>query len=84
MLPAFDDLGNLPPGIHPCSVAELVARFGNGSDKREAEISELLRFIEAAKAAGVRRLLVANLNHSSMLLPAPPMHPQRTRDRFSG
>jgi hypothetical protein len=58
MLPAFDDLGNLPPGIHRCSVAELVARFGSGSDDREAEISELLRFIEAAKAAGVRRLLV--------------------------
>jgi hypothetical protein len=58
MLPAFDDLGNLPPGIHRCSVAELVARFGSGSDEREAEISELLCFIEAAKAAGVRRLLV--------------------------
>ena len=58
MLPTFDDLGNLPPGIHRCSVAELVARFGSGSDEREAEISELLRFIEAAKTAGVRRLLV--------------------------
>ncbi len=58
MLPAFDDLGNLPPGIHRCSVAELVARFGSGSDEREAEISELLRFIEAGKTAGVRGLLV--------------------------
>lgn len=58
MLPAFDDYGNLPLGIHPCSVAELVARFGSGSEERETEISELLRFIEAAKNAGVRRLLV--------------------------
>lgn len=58
MLPAFDDFGNLPPGIHPCSVAELVARFGSGSEEREAEISELWRFIEAAKTTGVRRLLV--------------------------
>lgn len=57
-LPAFDDFGNLPPGIHPCSVAELVARFGGGSDERDAEISELLNFIEAAKTAGVRRLMV--------------------------
>src|SRR5262245_23732189 len=57
-LPAFDDFGNLPPGIHPCSVAELVARFGSGSDERDAEISELLNFIEAAKTAGVRRLMV--------------------------
>jgi hypothetical protein len=58
MLPPFDDVGNLPPGIHLCSVAELTERFGSGSEEREAEISELLHFIEAAKAAGVRRLLV--------------------------
>src|SRR6266851_9457239 len=58
MLPPFDDVGNLPPGIHACSVAELVARFGSGSEEREAEISELVQFIEAAKTAGVRRLLV--------------------------
>lgn len=58
MLPPFDDVGNLPPGIHPCTVAELVERFGSGSEERETEISELLHFIEAAKAAGVRRLLV--------------------------
>jgi ribonuclease D len=49
MLPPFDDAGNLPPGIHPCSVAELVERFGSGSEERETEISELLHFIEAAK-----------------------------------
>ncbi len=58
MLPPFDDFGNLPPGIHACSVAELVTRFGSGSEEREAEMSELLHFIEAAKAAGVRRLMV--------------------------
>jgi hypothetical protein len=57
MLPAFDDAGNLPSRIHVCSVEELVARFGTGSDERDAQISELLHFIEAAKAAGVRRLL---------------------------
>src|SRR5206468_999859 len=58
MLPPFDDVGHLPAGIHTCSVAELVARFGEGSEERETEISELLQFIEAAKASGVRRLLV--------------------------
>ena len=58
MLPPFDDVGNLPPGIHLCTVAELVARFGSGSEERESEISELLDFIEAAKAAGVIRLIV--------------------------
>lgn len=58
MLPRFDDVGNLPPGIHPCSVIKLIARFGIGSEEREAEISELIQFMEAAKTAGVRRLLV--------------------------
>ncbi len=58
MLPAFDDIGHLPPGIHHCSVAELAARFGSGSEEREAEMGELLHFIEAAKEAGVRRLMV--------------------------
>jgi hypothetical protein len=39
-------------------VAELVARFGSGSEAREAQISELVPFLEAARIAGVRRLLV--------------------------
>ncbi len=58
MLPSFDEFGNLPPGMHPCAVEELSTRFGSGSEEREVEISELLHFIEAAKTAGVRRLMV--------------------------
>ena len=58
MLPDFDDDGNLPAGIYTCSIEELAARFGTGSEERETEINELLNFVEAAKKAGVRRLLV--------------------------
>jgi hypothetical protein len=58
MLPPFDDEGNLPAGIHLCAIDELVARFGSGSEERVTEMSELLQFIEAAKRAGVSRLLV--------------------------
>jgi hypothetical protein len=58
MLPRFDDFGNLPPGIYCCTVAELVSRFGSGSDERESQVGELLQFIEAARSGGVRRLLV--------------------------
>lgn len=58
MLPPFDDYGNLPAGIHRCAAEELAARFGRGSEERVTEISELLQFIEAARRAGVRRLLV--------------------------
>jgi hypothetical protein len=50
-------VGNLPPGTDSCSVAELVERFGSGSEERETEIDELLQLIEAAKIAGVRRLV---------------------------
>lgn len=58
MLPPFDDHGNLPVGFHRCTIEEFVARFGNGSEERATEIGELLLFIEAARTAGVRRLLV--------------------------
>ena len=58
MLPPFDDFGNLPAGIHSCTIEELVSRFGSGSEERETEINELLHFIDAAKKAGVRRLMV--------------------------
>ena len=58
MLPPLDDIGHLPPGIHPCSITELVARFGGDSEERQAEMSELLQFIGAARKAGVRRLMV--------------------------
>jgi hypothetical protein len=55
VLPPFDDVGHLPPGIHRSSLAE---RFGSGSDEREAQIQEPQTFLDAARAAGVRRVLV--------------------------
>jgi hypothetical protein len=58
MLPLLNELGYLPPGIHPCTVAELVARFGSGSPEREVETQELLGFIDWARQAGVQRLIV--------------------------
>ncbi len=58
MVPPFGDDGYLPQGIHPCTVAELVARFGAGSPEREVETQELLEFIDWARRAGVRQLIV--------------------------
>jgi hypothetical protein len=69
MLPAFDQHGNLPPGIYPCSLQELVERFGHGSPEREVEAKELVRFVEWAKKAGVRRILV---NGSYITMKARP------------
>jgi len=58
MLPDFDDNGNLPPGIHWATIEEVERRFGNGSEEREVEAKELRSFVEWARGAGVRRLLI--------------------------
>src|SRR5947207_3858257 len=58
MLPAFDEHGNLPFGIHPCTVDELVIRFRGGSPEREIEIQEVIQFIEWSRRAGVLRLII--------------------------
>ncbi|HEV3023372.1 MAG TPA: hypothetical protein VGX76_12930 [Pirellulales bacterium] len=58
MLPPFDDFGNLPAGIHVCTVDELDSRFGSGSEERHTQMDELRQFIDAARAAGVARVMV--------------------------
>jgi hypothetical protein len=58
MPPAFDEFGNLPPGIHLATIEEVVLRFGIGSPEREVEGQELLGFVDRARAAGVQRLIV--------------------------
>lgn len=58
MLPEFDDNGNLPPGIHRCSLEEIIAKFGQGSPEREIETRELVKFIEWARQLKIKRVLV--------------------------
>jgi hypothetical protein len=58
MIPDFDAKGNLPPGIHACSLQQLISRFGSGSSEREAETRELVEFVNWAREAGVIRLIV--------------------------
>jgi hypothetical protein len=69
MLPPFDDFGSLPVGIHRCLKDELATRFGIGSDERAAQIDELLQFIEAARKAGVRRIMVNGSFVTGKLVP---------------
>lgn len=45
-LPALNDFGDLPEGIHPASIAEVVIRFGSGSPQR-VEVTDRLRRIHA-------------------------------------
>jgi hypothetical protein len=58
VLPEFDEFGNLPPGTHRATIEEVLRRFGSGSAEREVEGQELLQFIDWARRAGVRRLVV--------------------------
>ena len=58
MLPAFDDFGYLPHGVHQCNLGEVVERFGSGSPEREVETQELCDFVEWARRAGIRQVIV--------------------------
>jgi hypothetical protein len=58
MIPDFDDLGNLPPGVHPATLEEIAARFGWQSEIRHAETESLGWLIPLALKAGVKRLII--------------------------
>ena len=58
MIPKFDDEGYLPPGIHTASVPEIIARFGQESEMRRAQMQSLLWLVELARRAGVQRIVV--------------------------
>jgi hypothetical protein len=58
MIPDFDDLGNLPPGIHPATFEEIVARFGWQSDLRRVQSQSLEWLIDLAKRAGAERVIL--------------------------
>jgi hypothetical protein len=69
LLPAFDEFGNLPPGIHRCGIEELVARFGNGSPEREVETKELLDFLAWARTAQVECVIINGSYASAEVAP---------------
>ncbi len=58
-LPAFDDRGDLPVGIHRASLEEVVERFGRGSDQRRRCTRNLIHIYELAKRTGhLRRFVI--------------------------
>jgi hypothetical protein len=58
MIPEFNDDGYLPPGIHSATLEEIAARFGQGSELRRVQMESLRWLVDAAKRAGVRRIIV--------------------------
>ncbi len=58
MIPHFNDDGYLPPGIHPATLEEIAARFGQESELRQVQMQSLRWLVDLARRAGVRRLVV--------------------------
>jgi hypothetical protein len=58
MIPEFNDDGYLPPGIHPATLEEVAARFGQESEVRLNQMESLRWLVDLARRAGVLRLVV--------------------------
>lgn len=48
-LPPLNENGDLPPGIHQASFAEITERFGAGSDVRSRAVVKLRHLLELAE-----------------------------------
>ena len=51
-LPAFNEDGDLPPGVHRATLSEVLARFGQGSVQRGAVADRLSRIYQLAISTG--------------------------------
>ena len=58
MIPDFDDLGNLPPGVHRATLDEVIARFGWQSEVRRTLAESLKWLMDLVRKAGGARLIV--------------------------
>jgi hypothetical protein len=58
LIPPFDERGQLPPGIHPTTLAEVLEHFGVGSESREACAQSLQWLAPICRLAGIERLLI--------------------------
>ncbi|MCH8839239.1 MAG: hypothetical protein IH831_00900 [Planctomycetes bacterium] len=58
MISPFDKSGCLPPGIHPATMSEIDARFGQMSEIRRVQMESVRWMVELALRAGVRRIVL--------------------------
>src|SRR5690242_9335000 len=58
MIPPFNEIGYLPPGIHPATLDEIDARFGQTSEQRRAQMESVRWLVDLAKQAGVQRIVL--------------------------
>jgi hypothetical protein len=58
MIPPFDKSGCLPPGVHPATLDEIAARFGQLSELRHIQMESVRWMVELAQRAGVTRIVL--------------------------
>jgi hypothetical protein len=58
MIPEFDERGYLPAGVHPATLPEVDARFGQQSEVRRVQMESLRWLVDLVERAGARRLIV--------------------------
>src|SRR5947209_4905049 len=58
MIPAFNDDGYLPAGVHRATLDEVAARFGQETELRRVQIQSLGWLVDLARRAGPLRLIV--------------------------
>ena len=61
-IPALNDSGQLPDGVHTCTADELHTRFGSfqTSDHRPRLMRQLEAFLAEVKASGIVKAVIVN------------------------
>jgi hypothetical protein len=86
MLPPLTPHGYLPPGVHPATLDEVIARFGHGSEQREAQAQSLRWLVPLCRETGITRILIngsfttnkIDPNDVDCVLLAPPEYDEST------
>lgn len=58
MIPAFDNMGYLPAGVHLASLDEIDVRFGCNSELRRVQMESVRWLVDIAKRAGIVRIVL--------------------------
>jgi hypothetical protein len=58
MIPPFNELGNLPPGVHPATLDEIADRFGTASELRRVQMESIHWMVDLAKQAEVSKIVL--------------------------
>jgi hypothetical protein len=58
MIPAFNESGMLPPGVHLATLDEIEVRFGRVSEVRRVQMESVRWMVDLALRVGVRRIVL--------------------------